>query len=262
MGLLDIFLPDQSYNAKRALVKRWLLKVEAPDFDNLEELPFEGPDLSDTGSESDQQDTESEPEQTSIFPRPFSIVMTDFDFSKYQVAYSTWQDPFAQQPSSPTGFQYSKAPVRSGGDGQYRRPLVPVKTSLFHHPGVVEESPSESSDNEGKGLLSHLPHLKTYVDIAETVASSSGANATASTVASRAPAFAEFDLGPPPPPPPPPPAAAGPVSITLRSSVGQPLTSPAVPSRTLRSRWISVVAFIIATGFSGRIRWKGQEIKV
>ena len=206
--------------------------------------------------------------------------MSDFDYSKYQVAYSSWSDPFAQQPSSPTGFQYSKAPVKPGSvAGPYKRPLVPVTTSLYHVPGVVEEPPSEDSeDDEGEFCKSstRLPFSQANEVVTETVASSSGANATASTAGSGPPGFAGSQFGSPPPPP------GGAVSANLDSPCGKPLTSPAVSSRISswqrvstrvsgrqrissripRRRRVSVVtlAFVAYTG--GRIRRKGQEVKV
>lgn len=153
MGLLDLLLPDQGYHAKRLLVKRWLLKVELPDFENLEELPFEGPNLSDSDSDGDQHHDQSEYEfePLSVFPNQFTLVMNNFDYSGHAVTYSKWQDPFGQASApEPQSFQYSTAPIRSAGDGDYRRPLVPVQSSIFQIPGVVEESASEESETEGK----------------------------------------------------------------------------------------------------------------
>ena len=163
MGLLDFLQTSPSYHANRIRVKRWLLTVQFPEPEELEELPFADLnldyDLVDGSSDSDDQtsDEDEEPQPSISVRLDFSaqvLGMPKFDYSTLDIAYSTWQDPFTQPTSDSPPPQYNatytETPVTGRSDLTYKRPLPAIQNTIFNHPGIQEEPPSDEdlSDND------------------------------------------------------------------------------------------------------------------
>jgi hypothetical protein len=161
MGLLDFLRTSPSYNANRVFVRRWLLRVQFPDLDELEELPFADLDIDyDLREPSDPDDDEDGDEEAvvsnpppQIFPGLDSRRMSgQFDYSQATIQFSPWDNPFEFTSTQPLyNATYDANPAKIQADGSYSRVLPFVQTSVFHIPGIEEESPSEeeSSDEEG-----------------------------------------------------------------------------------------------------------------
>jgi hypothetical protein len=164
MGLLDFLRTSPSYHANRVVVKRWLLQVQSPDFDQLEELPFADLDIDYDLRESSDSDDDDEEEEVEVpnqpsqnFPGLAARRMSGkFDYSGSSVQYSTWDNPFElASEQTPYNATYDANPGKIRTDGPYSRALPVVHTTIFHIPGIEEESLSEdvsedeSSDEEG-----------------------------------------------------------------------------------------------------------------
>jgi hypothetical protein len=162
MGFLDrVLLPSHYQHALRASVNNWRSKVEAPDFENLEESPFDDPHYYSSSESDDDESASNSSNQLSELQRPLiahapplplpiqipanSLVMQTYDYGK--VVYSQWQDPFhAPTPKIPLSRRYVGATADETG---YKRILAGrIRHTKFHLNGSDDGSSDESDDGE------------------------------------------------------------------------------------------------------------------
>jgi hypothetical protein len=211
MGLLDFGFGQSARNhVLRSSVNSWRSKLEFPDLEDLEELPFTDPHYY-SSSESSEEDTESESaqpvlrdsqkpeipqlEQPLIAQAPpllppiqhpkAPLVMQKFDYSN--VVFSQWPQWEGQKPQQNYKPEYSRKYGKANTDDSgYRRMIGPVRYTRFDFSGKEVQYSSDESDGENdeenkEGILS-LPSMlqKTLQSIGATETGTDDATASSS----------------------------------------------------------------------------------
>jgi hypothetical protein len=148
MGFLDRFLSVQigSFSGKKAIVHNWRIAVEPPDFEDLEESPFQDPHYY-SDSEADTQDSsnsigdksEDLPVVIPNFVRATAhisqiqrepLVMPAYDYNN--VSISPWRTTFA-----------------TSAGGHIGNSTYKVRRSTYDSQGVLQYDQSDDEGAEG-----------------------------------------------------------------------------------------------------------------
>jgi hypothetical protein len=93
MGVLDFLLLPAIPYVNKAPIRNWLLNIEPPDVEELPP-PFEDPNYYDQEPPPEEPSLSDPPEQQRLVPVHLPEVMTQYDYSSFNIAYARWEDPW------------------------------------------------------------------------------------------------------------------------------------------------------------------------